>query len=179
MSPELQAYLAQILKKVEFKAGKFALKEGKINNYIFFLESGLVRIFHHYKNVEVTSWFLKQGEIFISVSSFLLQVPSYENIVALEDCICWGITYEQLEEVCRLFPEFDFHQIRILRRYYARSEERKFKMERQKPLEKYAELAKGDPELLSRVPVKLLASYLGISDRSLSRVRNQYLNKRK
>lgn len=180
LSPELEAHLRRILQCRKFTKDEFILREGYVSNFIYFIESGLVRIFNFHNDAEVTSWFLKEGNIFISVLSFFLQQPSYENIVALEDCICWCITFEQLEETMRLFPEFEKHHGRILRQYYCMLQERQFKLGRQTPLERYTVLEKEESELLQRVPMNMLHTYLQMSERTFRRARsNYYWNLRK
>jgi len=179
MSPQLIAHLRKILKRKVFKKGEFMLMEGQTSNYIYFLESGLVRIYHIDRK-EVTSWLLPEGHIFMSVSSFFEQHPSYENIVALEDCVCWCISYRELEEALELFPEFERHHGRILRNYYGFSELRRFRLADQDIFERYAMLEEKEPKLLQRVPHNILWTYLQMSDSSFKRARDQYYaNKRK
>jgi CRP-like cAMP-binding protein len=179
MSPGLIAHHTKILKRKEFKKGEFMLMEGQTSNYIYFLESGLVRIYHVDKT-EITTWLLPEGNIFMSVSSFFQKHPSFENIVALEDCVCWCISYRELEETLELFPEFEIHHGRILRNYYSLSELRRFKLANQGKLERYAMLEEEEPALLQRVPQHILCTYLQMSDRSFKRARQQYYaNKRK
>ena len=179
MSPELIAHLTKILKRKVFKKGEFMLMNGQTSNYIYFLESGLVRIYH-VENAEVTSWLLPEGHIFMSVSSFFRQHPSYENIVALEDCVCWCISYRELEEALLLFPEFEVHHGRILRNYYSFSELRRFKLADQDMPERYTMLEEEEPWLLQRVPHYILWTYLQMSESSFKDARKQYYaNKRK
>lgn len=174
LPPGLKDLLRTSLQCWTFSKGDAILREGEICSHIYFLESGLVRIFNRLAAKEVTSWFLKEGDIFISVSSFFGQQPSYENIVALEDCVCWVISYEQLQNACLAYPIFNAHRIAITERYYCRSEDRHHKMLSQTPEERYASLAEEDPELLKRVPLQLFPSYLDVSRSAFSRIRNTY-----
>jgi len=173
MSGGLDKHLRAILKPHNFKKGEIILKEGQICKHIFFIESGLVRVFHFREGKEVTSWILKEGDIFISVFSFFEQRASYEYIEALEDCKCWGIEYEQLTDTIEQYPEFSAHQTSILREYYERSEERRSRLARQSPEERYAWLLKEEAEFLLRVPMKILATYLELPDRSFKRGRKK------
>jgi CRP-like cAMP-binding protein len=176
LSPELEARLRSVLQCRKFLKGEYILKEGMICQHIYFMESGLVRIFNRLTARETTSWFLKEDDFFISVSSFFRQQPSYENIVALEDCICWGISYDQLQALCLEFPEFKTHRIAITELYYARSEDRKYKMLSQTPEKRYAFFVENEQELLSRIPVNLLPSYLDVPLRTFARIRSNYYN---
>ena len=176
MSTELEARVLGALEFIKRSKKDFFLREGEINTHIYFLLSGLVRIYHlTLEDKEVTSWLLKEGNIFISVHSFFQQKPSFENIVALEDCEAVGFSFRTLEDICRTDPEFNKYQIAILRRYYAHSEEMKFKLARQKPLQRYEMLVNEEPELLQRVPLNILSSYLNMSESSLKRARSDYM----
>lgn len=179
LSPELQEHILSILQYRKYLKGEYILREGMICGNIYFLESGLIRIFNRLTERETTSWFLKENDFFISVSSFFRQQPSYENIAALEDCACWTISYEQLIQTCQLFPEFKDHRIAISDEYYCRSEERKYKILSQSPEDRYAFLVEQETELLGRVPINLLSSYLDLPPRTFDRIRSNYNNKRK
>ncbi|HWK02184.1 MAG TPA: Crp/Fnr family transcriptional regulator [Puia sp.] len=172
--PGLAELLQANLQCREFSKGDYILKEGEVCSNIYFLESGLIRIFNRLSEKEVTSWFLMEGDIFISVSSFFRQQPSYENIVALEDCVCWGISYEQLKNACLLYPAFNAHRIAITEIYYCRSEDRHYIKLRKPPDERYADLVEEESELLNRVPLQLLPSYLDVSRSAFTRIRNNY-----
>ena len=179
LSPELASYLSKNLQCKKFKKGEFILREGNVSTHIYFLEKGLVRIYNIHNDKEVTTWFLKEGNIFISVGSFFEQQSSFENIVAMEDCICWGISFQQLEETCSLYPEFEKHHGRILRKYYSVSQIRQFKLARQTPLERYTFLAEQEPELLQRVPLNILHTYLQMSERTFKRARKDYYSSKR
>jgi len=177
--PMSQGLEDRILDALEFKKlpkKEFFLREGETNTHIYFLLSGLVRIYHHtLDDKEVTTWLLKEGNVFISVYSFFKQKPSFENIVALEDCVAVGFSFKKLEEICQTHSEFNKYQIAILRKYYANSEEMKFRLARQKPLQRYKMLVDEESELLQRVPLHILAGYLNISESSLKRARSDYM----
>ena len=107
--------------------------------------------------------------------SFFLQQPSFENIVAMEVCEAVGVSFKTLNDICRTHPEFNKHQVAILRRYYAHSEEMKFKLVRQSSLQRYEMLVNEEPELLQRVKLEVLASYLNMSVSSIKRARRDYM----
>ena len=180
MSPELIAHLSKILRYKTFSKGDIILNRGRVCSHIYFLETGLIRIYHWKNDKEVTTWFLKEGDLFISVHSFFQQRPSAEFIVAMEDCACWGITFEELEETCKLFPEFNWHEKMIFRTYYSRKEIWDYEMP-EKPQERYDLLMRVAPELVQRVPAKILATYLDMSERAFTRARNNeyHLKKKK
>ena len=107
LSKELIEYLNINLKVKHFKKNEIILREGNVCKNIFFIEQGLVRSFYTKEIKEVTSWFMKEGDIIISVESFFTQTPSYENIQAIENCITQYINFEQLQHIYCKFAEFN------------------------------------------------------------------------
>jgi len=174
MSPALQAHLRSIVKLRRFKQGDIILDAGTIASHIYYIESGLVRSYYLLEEKEVSNWFMKEGDIFISVLSFFRQIPSVDIHIALEDCVCWGISYDELEETYRLFPEFNTHGRLIKMEYYCRSEELRMFLKRQTPERKYELLMEKDPQLILRVNNDHLASYLDVSPRTYSDIRKAY-----
>ncbi|MBN9386211.1 MAG: cyclic nucleotide-binding domain-containing protein [Chitinophagaceae bacterium] len=124
MSPALLAHLRSIIRPMRFKKGELILEAGTIASHIYYIESGLVRSYYMLNEKEVSNWFMKEGDLFISVLSFFRRTPSVENHVALEDCVCWGTSYDELEKTYELFPEFHNHGRIISNEYYCRHEER-------------------------------------------------------
>jgi CRP/FNR family transcriptional regulator, anaerobic regulatory protein len=112
LSPALEKHLRNTLKSFNYKKWDYLLQAGEVADKILFLESGLLRSFSivmkqkrdrktkKMKKVkeEVSNWFMKEGNIIISVLSFLRQIPAPDWVQALEDCVCWGITHAELEE---------------------------------------------------------------------------------
>lgn len=178
MSPELQAHLASILKSCRFKKKELILKTGSTCRHIYFIESGLIRISYWFNNKEITAWFLKEGDICIGVRSFFRQQPSHEDITALESTLAYSITYEQLEDTCRKFPEFLWHRIIFTEDYYVRSDDKHHNDRCQLGKVKYDQLMESTGELVSRVPLKHLYSYLGVTKSTFGRICEGYASGR-
>ena len=87
MSENLVAYLSIKLKTRLLTKKEFLLKRGHISRDICFINKGLLRCFYHIDDIEICSWFMKEGDVIISVESFFNQTKSYESIQALDDCI--------------------------------------------------------------------------------------------
>lgn len=179
LSPELEAYLRSILRCKKFLAGDIILQEGKICDRICFIESGLIIIFKSNDGKQITTWILKEGDIFISVNSFFLQIPSEEGIFAIEPTTVWLITHAELEDVCKKFPEFMVHRDKIKEKYYLISNQRQLDMTSFSPEKKYAQLIENNPDILHRVPLKYIYSYLDMSKATFTRVRSSYVPTKK
>jgi CRP/FNR family transcriptional regulator, anaerobic regulatory protein len=174
LSAALDLYLRSIIICIKYQKGEFLLNAGETANRIFYIEKGLVRSFYSDDGKETTNWFMKEDDFCISVVSFLEQQPSEDSLIALEDCVTWGISHEQLEKTYKLFPEFERHGRIITGKYYVWSELRYRSIIRKKGSEIYARLMETDPDIARRVPVKDLASFMNVSERTLSRIRREY-----
>jgi len=171
LSLTLREYLTQILKERHFLKREYLLKAGHICRSICFVEKGLFRCFYHKGEHEVCSWFMREGEVIVSVESFFEQRESYESIQALEDSAVYYIQHSELEHLYRAYPEFNFIARVLLQKYYTLSEQRLYAMRLQSAGERYHYLLENEPELVLRVSNTDLASYLGISRETVSRIR--------
>ncbi|MEO9144480.1 MAG: Crp/Fnr family transcriptional regulator [Ginsengibacter sp.] len=165
----LREHLIQILKSKPFLKKDFLLKAGHVAEEIFFIEKGIVRSFYENNGKEVCSWFMKEGDCIISVESFFQQKESYESVQALEDTNTYYIDYNELQYIYQNFPEFNFIGRVLTEKYYVLSEQRLNSLRMNTASERYKSLRENTPELIQRVPSKYLASYLGITEETLSR----------
>jgi len=175
LSPELKAHLEKKIKPYRFKKGKDIVTKGEVPNLILYLEKGLIRSYVEVNGKMANNYFMRAGDIIISVKAFLEQKPAEEWIEALEACLGWGITWGELEEIYEKFPEFNIHGRLILQRYYGRSEDRHHSRHRlNTPEQMYAWLMETDPELVSRVLDKHMQSYLGVSRQTYYRIKKDF-----
>jgi CRP-like cAMP-binding protein len=174
LSAELEKHLRGIIKEYTFKKKELLLKTGEVCHFIMYVESGLTRSFSLKQGKPITNWFMEEGNIIISVVSFLRQVPAMESVEALEACRCWGILYAELQETYRLFPEFDHIARLILEEYYCRSEERQKSKQMGKPDDKYAYMMATQPTLTLRVTREQLSSYLNFRVSTLAGCKRRY-----
>jgi CRP-like cAMP-binding protein len=171
LSDGLIARLREKLQTKEFKKKEFVLYEGQVCNNIYFIESGFFKSFHLKDGKEITQWFMKAGDVIISVSSFYKRQPSYEAIQVMEDAVVHFISYEDLQDIYRNFVEFNFVGRILTEKYYLLSEERLFGMRKQKAEERFYFLLQNHPDILQQASLTDVASYLGISLETLSRIR--------
>lgn len=170
ISQSLQLRLDLVLKSVEFKKKTVLLREGQMCRHIYFIESGLIRIYYLKDDKEICSGLLYEGGLAISVRSFFKKEKSIEFIETIEDTQLQYLTYDDLERLYKEFPEFNIVGRVLLTEYYIKSEERNYILRRQTALEKYQSFQQLFGQLESRIPRKDIASYLGINLETLSRL---------
>jgi CRP-like cAMP-binding protein len=171
VSEELKQAIAACLSKHELKRKSLLLKEGKVCDRVYFIERGLARAFYFLEAQEITSWFMKENDLIISVYSFFSQKPSYEYIELLEDATLISVTYQDLESLYGQFPEFNYFGRVLTQKYYVRSEERVISHRMQSSKQRYEALLAVNPQIFNRAQLKHIASYLGMSPETLSRLR--------
>lgn len=171
LSEGLKEHLQAVLKVRTLPRKELLLRAGHVCRHIFFIEQGLLRCYYLKEEHEVCSWFMREGDVIISVESFFGQKPGYEYIQAIEDCTLYYIEYGELQAIYRDFPEFNYVGRVLTEKYYCRSEQRLYSLRMQRSHERYDHLMQHERELLLRVPAKYLASYLGITEVTMSKVR--------
>jgi CRP-like cAMP-binding protein len=175
LSPSLYQFLAEKLKFQTISKKDFLLEAGRISRYIYFIKKGLLRCYYLEEGHEVCSKFMKEGDIAISASSFFLQKLSAEYIQAIEDSVLWYICYDDLQYIYSNFMEFNIISRVITTKSYLLSEQRLNFIRMKQAADRYKMMLDHFPELILRVPAKYIASYLGIAEETLSRIRgNRY-----
>lgn len=165
----------EIAEKFTYKTiakNEFQLKEDKICNEYLFLENGYMRAFaYNTEGNEVTTGFYCHGLVVFEVSSFFFHTRTKENIQAISDCGGWYVNFEQFNNLFHTFPQFREFGRSILVKGFAGLKDRMLSMITETAEERYEQLLKNTPQILQNAPLKNIASYLGITDTSLSRIR--------
>jgi CRP-like cAMP-binding protein len=166
--------LKENIQEVAFPKGTIILKADYIEKDIFFIKKGIVRGYSSRENGEVTFWFGKEGDTIVSMRSYVENQKGYENIELLEDCELYVLKAEKLQQ---LFIE-DIHIANWGRKFAERelikTEERLLSLQFRSATERYTELMGKNPNLIQRVQLGHIASYLGITQVSLSRIRADF-----
>lgn len=173
VSEEAKAELTDLVLIEEYKAGSCILEQGKICKTLYFLQSGCVRSFHDQDGKKITSWFAFENDPVTSMYSFVSQKPSFETIEVLEDSILYAISYQNLQLLFEKYPEFNLIGRLLTEKYYIGLEERTMSLQTQSAKDRYQQIVEHQPQLLQRASLGMIASYLGISQETLSRIRNK------
>lgn len=152
----------------------FLLKEGKVCTESHFIESGFLRSYVvDIDGNEVTTDFYESNMYANDFLSFFKRIPSNENIQVLADCTTWMINYEDLQTCFHTIPEFREFGRMMLINNYSRLKERMLGMIQLTAEQRYEKLVTSHAEIFQNAPLKNIASYLGITDTSLSRIRKE------
>lgn len=161
-------------KKVQFKKGEYLLKEDQIANEYYCLEEGLMRAYAtSSEGKNVTTGFFSPSEIVIEVASLFLRIPTKENIQTLTDCVCWKISLDSFHQLFQSIPRFSEWGRDWMSGVLFTTKQRSLAMITDSATERYLALQKEHPEIIRQAPLKYIASYLGVTDTSLSRIRKE------
>ena len=168
--------IAMCFEKQTVDKEEMILHEGKICKYLYFLESGLFRFYINKDGNDVTKFFTDAPYFFTSQASFNAQKPAFENIEAIEKSVIWRISFAKSNELYKLNSWTEFAR-KIIQEVQFFTEEILEELQTETAEHRYEKLQKNSPDLVKRVPLKHLASYLGIAPQSLSRIRRKLAQK--
>jgi CRP-like cAMP-binding protein len=173
LSAEAQHALHDCFEQVVLNKNDYLLNEGSICRHLYFVQQGALRGYYMLDGKEVTHWFGFEKDFVTSFHSFITQEPAVENIQLLEGCLLWAISKETLAGLFNQFHEIE-RLVRIAtEKYYIRLEERFVNSHFKTATERYEHLLEQQPHIVERVPLGHIASFLGISQETLSRIRSK------
>lgn len=174
ISHALQKAIVNESEIVNVKKKTILLNAGEKSNDIYFIKSGAARVYYLEKDgAEITSWFLFENEFLISVYSFFTGQPSFEYLETLEDCTLIVLKRTALHQLYEQFLEFNVIGRKLTEYYYIRNETQANELRTLTAKERYQQLMRNNPKLINRVSLGYIASYLGVSQETLSRIRKQ------
>lgn len=171
---EVVEQITSTFKHFDLKANAVLLEKDTISTKTFFLEKGYVRSYILNEDNEEITTNIYAAPCFVNdFLSFFRQQPTKEIYQAVTDCSFWETGLENVQHNFHNIPEFrEFSRLLFVLNYYT-IHDRLIEMASQKALTRYSNLMKKDPDIFQHVPLKIIASYLGIKDSSLSRIRRE------
>lgn len=143
------------------------------NSKFYLIQKGMIRAYTNHSDKEVTFWFGKEGDAIFPMQTLYDNQPGYENIELLEDSVLYELSVDKLHD---LYSK-DIHIANWGRKFaekeYIKSEKQFISRQFKTSLERYQELISEYPDIIQRVSLGIIASYLGISQVSLSRIRGK------
>jgi CRP-like cAMP-binding protein len=163
----------QNLEIIEVPKGTVLLREGQRQDFVWIVIKGLLRSYYIKDGEEICSRFNAEDQIVLSVASFYNRIPGYEFVETLEDSVLARAHYNTLQQIYTDHPEFNFHARVLTEYYFTLGEQRLYLLRRQSAEERYRYFMEHYPEWLQRVPLKYVATFLGMNLETLSRIRKK------
>ena len=180
LTPEEQQYFTSLLRVKRLKKKQYLLQEGDVARYDYFVNKGCLRTYtidekgqEHVVQFSIEDWWT--GDMY----SFLTQKPARYTIDALEDSELLCLERSALEELYIKVPKFERFFRLLLQNAFVSLQERIIASLSQPADERYCTFIIKYPNMEKRLPLKQIASYLGITPESLSRIRSSYIKNKK
>ena len=159
---------------MKFHKGDFMLKKSQVANAYYCISSGLVRSYvYDYNGHDITTGFIGENEIAIDVVSLFRRIPSVENLQALTDVECYAIDLQTFQGLYHSMKGLNEWGREWMSESLFQLKQRTISMVSDSASERYKRLQCQHPQILQQAPLKFIATYLGITDTSLSRIRKE------
>ena len=172
--------LGLVLKHFETKSIKKKsnlLEAGATAKEVYFILNGCIRLFYEKDGEDISAYFFTEKMFAGAYDSFISQKPSRHSIETLEDCEVLAISYKALQQLFIEFPKMNEFVRKVLEERFVALHELFTAQILDSPEERYLNLQRERPDLLNRIPQHQIATFLGITPVSLSRIRNRVKKK--
>ena len=165
--------IANNFKLTDLRKGEYFSKIGRTCDKLSFIKSGIIRIFREVDNKEITQWISTRGNFVTDLASFTFQSAGRWNMIALTDCELFTIDRKTYSNLATIIPKWSEIDKLFITRCFVSLEERVFSQLYMTAEERFNKLFSENPELFNQVPLQYLASMLGITPETLSRLRTK------
>lgn len=155
------------------KKGDYMLKSGKNCNKMSFIKSGFLRIFVETEKKDVTQWISTKGYFITDIASFMYEIPARWSIQALEDTELFSISKKEYKSIQKLIPQWNELEKIFIIHCFITLEDRIFSHLSMTAEERYFSFFENNKELFNQVPLQYIASMLGMTPETFSRIRKR------
>ena len=173
IDPDELAVIADLFKKSSIRKGDYLVESGKICGQLSFVETGLLRMFEMTKDKEITQWISAQGYFSADLSSFLFETPSRLSIQAIEDTEVYSISKKDYLIIGELVPNWHALEKTFILRCFIMLEQRIWTHLSMTAEERYHAFFENNKALFNKVPLQYIASMLGMTPETFSRIRKK------
>lgn len=173
LSEQSKKELSSRFKKVVSPKGHILVKPDTICNFLYFIDRGLTRTYYLKDGKEVTDWISDEHTFSCAIISFISRHPDRRGIDVLEPSILFAIHYNNLDYLCQRYHDIDILFRKLVSLGLIQLQQKFDDLHFATAVERYKSLINTNPSLINRVPLGMIASYLGITQETLSRIRSK------
>lgn len=173
---EKLAEVAKLFHREELAASDHFVRQGQHCNKLSFISKGIMRVYASAGDKEITQWVSTEGYFMTDLSSFIFDTAARWNIEALSDCELYSIRKDQYDQIKEVVPEWDQLEKLFIAKCFLTLEDRVFQFLSLSAEERYDQLYSTNKELFQKVPQKQLASMLGMTPETFSRIRKSKIS---
>ena len=167
--------LVALFKEIRIPKKTSIIKPNDKADNVYFVVHGIVRIYYVKENKEITNWFIMENRFFAPVYFLFTGNPNPNFYEALEDTVAITAPYNEMEKLYRQYHSLEHIGRKLIELYYADFLKQSYDLMFLSAEERYSTFIKKSPELVNRIPLRFIASFLGITQETLSRLRSKHL----
>ncbi|AEM70378.1 putative transcriptional regulator, Crp/Fnr family [Allomuricauda ruestringensis DSM 13258] len=149
------------------------LNKGEVENHLSFVEKGIVRLYIPQEDGDLTFGFVFGGAFVSAYDSFITQTPAEYVVETITDTVLWQLNYKDLQEVYASSAIGNLIGRKASEELFLKKSKRELSLLRDSAEQRYLNLFEERPELIRQIPLKYIASYIGITPQALSRIRKR------
>lgn len=173
LSPESRNVFLKAWKYWATTKDHLLLREHTVSDYIYFVQKGIARIYYYKNNKEITEWIAMDKQFFLSITSFFERTPSHLIIQTIESSEVYGIHHNDFMTLADKYHDIEKLLRKMVTRSLIISQVRMDSIQFETAQQRYEGLLKNSPGIVKRVPLSYIASFLGVTLETLSRIRSQ------
>lgn len=172
INDEIRSFLNDDCETIYVNKNNIISRQDQYNRKVFFIEKGLLRSFYYTKGKDITTNFYMEGKLMANIDTLFRNQPTRYNFETIEDSVITVCNFSKLEELCENSIECASLSRYILGNLMTQMATRIASLQYMTAKEKYYQLLEENPNIILRAPLGMIATYLGISQETLSRIRN-------
>uniref|UniRef100_UPI003217274E Crp/Fnr family transcriptional regulator n=1 Tax=uncultured Draconibacterium sp. TaxID=1573823 RepID=UPI003217274E len=173
ISNEEMDKVTSLFTESELKKGDYYIKTGQYCDKFSFVREGFIRVFVGIDKKEITQWISAKGYFITDLNSFIFKQRARWNMQALTDCKLYTIDKSNYSELKEILPNWTEIEMRFIAGCFVTLEDRVFSYLSKSAEERYNQLLENNKELFNQVPLQYIASMLGMSPETFSRIRGK------
>lgn len=172
MSPQNMTSFLTAWKYWSVPKDHLLVREQTVSDYLYFIQKGAARIYYYKNEKEITEWIALDEQFFLSITSYFQRTPSHLIIQTLEPSEVYGISYNDFMALADQHHDIEKLLRKMITASLILSQERMDSIQFETAHQRYDRLLKKSPNIIQRVPLSYIASFLGITLETLSRIRS-------
>ncbi|GAA3917948.1 cyclic nucleotide-binding domain-containing protein [Chitinophaga oryziterrae] len=173
LSADSKQELSSCLEELTLPKGHILVKQDAVCNFLYFIDRGLTRTYYLKDGKDVTDWISDENSFACSIISFITRKPDRRIIELLEPSVLFSVHYNDLESLCSKHHDIENFFRNLVSFGLVQLQQKFDDLHFASALQRYQTLMTTHPTFIQRVPLGMIASYLGITQETLSRIRSQ------
>lgn len=165
-----------LFKPQHLSKGEFHTASGSYHSNLSFVKSGYLRVFENKDEKEITQWLTSPNEFIVDLGTLVFDTPARRHIQAITDCELYTISRDDYRNIHQQMPSWPEFEKRLISKCFTVLEDRVFNFISMTAEERYQQLFYYNSDIFNRVPLQYLASMLGMSAETLSRIRKKSIS---